>query len=327
MKQDAYILLQLILQGKLFAADNCIICAGSNFPFWFFFYSDKYLKNNYAIEKIVFMSYVDFMALDKNPFPSFFDDVSSVSSQKKLYVVSLQKDDLQKKASIFKKIKQKIDYFIVYIHYSDIYLLDDVNYFNLNSKFQGVQKIYLKDYYRVISYGDGALSTSYFFDFLYDACESYCNLEFFFSLLPYILLINKKYLTTSVKNYVSYIWLDSISHSLFDLATFFFQKKQGEFFLLWNVYKYKYSVEFWLYFWSEQCMYAQLFLLLLHKKIDDHQLIHKKINRWFSKYGVKEYTVDVINTYLLALMMIDSRYKKYQTNPLVHLDSFFLRVL
>ena len=142
---------------------------------------------------------------------------------------------------------------------------------------------------------------------------------------PFIFLINKKFLYDFVLYFLNNKSHYMVYYSLFDLITLFFKKNKDAFYVAWKQLLDQYSIEFLMYFFIEQCIYAQLYVLSFKEKIDDRLEIKKKTNRWFMKHGLKYFSSDEIQDLLFELLLIDSFSKKYQTKILVHLNSFFIQ--
>lgn len=324
MKYEGNLLLQDILQGKLFLNSNYIICYGSSFPYWFLFHLGNYLQKKDFISHFEISSYQSILNKEKYT-NDMFSENSKISLKKSLLIISISRDMLQKKNNIFLKLQNTSSYYIIYVDHQDMYLIsNNIISYNLSTTFSDFKKKFLWHYYQETISGSQSSGINYFFDFFYENYKKNITLETFFLLLPFIILINKRYFNIFIQNHLEKTIHNILQYSIFDLSTFFFQKEEVLFFSAWKIYQSKYTIEFWVHFWIEELIYAQLYILSNSHKIEQNMIINKKTNRWFLKHFNTYIEKNHIQNMLLKLLKIDIFSKKYQSNPLIHLESFFI---
>ncbi len=315
------------IKGKLFNKNNYIILSGAVFPFFFLKFLKVILSEQYLIKEWINF---DLETMNQDVFDSlFYDNFANYQEIQTVldynlsfgFIVEIrEKSDI----SLIKKIIQnskKKNYYIFYLSNLLQYNLKDYSYYVIDDIISEDKKIILIDFLRNNTKLEFFSEIDYIFKYFYKKIEKYIHLEFIFNLFKYITNVKKNNLGEFIDSYIISSDHLLLSCSIFDISTYFFQKKMNMFFEKWKVIKNNYSMEFWLYFWQDQLWYAQL--ALLNKNNIQDIIFYKKVNRWFLKTGINCYLKNDLLNASLRLYRLDYLYKKFQTNIDLDLESFF----
>jgi hypothetical protein len=148
------------------------------------------------------------------------------------------------------------------------------------------------------------------------------SLEDFMRFISYALFVRKDSWNQFIKEnkYIN----TSSAYSLYDLSTFFFNKKHSDFFICWNYIKNDYPEEFWASYWINQLWEAYLFILNI-KKESNKSFYSKKLSRSFVINGYKHYLdFDFYNVFIF-LYKQDQIAKNSNLDFLILLEGFFIK--
>ena len=211
----------------------------------------------------------------------------------------------------------------IVINDEDSFLVKKHLYYDISMTFEENKKYLLQNHVKNFLPEEYNLFLSHFFSYYYDSIADYMTIENFFQLSVYLPTIKKNSLKDFIDDYCLYIANTHVAFSLFDLVTYFFQKKTILFFQGWESFSKKMAPEFWIYFWQEQLWYASLVLLCKNEETIQIMPWIKKINRWFLKYGRDSYSYNTLSAVSLELYKLDSLHKQHQTDLILDLTSFF----
>jgi hypothetical protein len=314
-------------EGKLFYKNNYIILNGTIFPFLFLNCLKLILKKKYKIEYWINLDIEE----NKNAFLidfdndlNYYEEKNSVLSNNKLFgfIVDIkEKNDLAIIQKIMNSSLNKNNYYIFFTYNIHESLIRGYSYYSVDDIIYNENKIILMEFFRKNVIEESFIGVYYFLDSFYKKIEAQAYLEFFFSVFRYIPNIKKSNMIEFIDNYIYDSRHLLLSISIFDLATYFFQKKTVLFFEKWKITKQRYSIESWYYFWQDQLWYCQL--ALLNKTNINDIIFYKKVNRWFLKTGINCYQSDELLSASLILYNLDYLHKKLQVNSEIDLESFF----
>jgi hypothetical protein len=330
MSLDTSLLLRDIeSKGNLFRTHKYIFLSAKSFPYFFLLHLKKIVAQQYAISEWFFLSQMDDYQATKQADNTLFyyQDTKTMADYLEAfgYVWFLQeRNEVKKVFGLLDDIDQGKHYYIIVINDDDSFLLKKYLYYDISMTFDGNKKYILQNYVKNFLPEEYNVFFLYFFSYYYDSVSDYMTIENFFQLSVYLPTIKKNSFKDFIDDYCVYVANTHVNFSLFDLVTYFFQKKTTLFLQGWEAFSKKMSPEFWIFFWQQQLWYALLVLLSKNEESIQAMPWAKKVNRWFLKYGKNSYSYATLSTASLQLYQLDSLHKQHQTDLLLDLRSFFL---
>lgn len=325
-------LLNIINNREKFFQDKYIILSGKVFPYYFFQHFKKIISKKYNINK--WIEYEDFSENNilyelKNNFLFYIEEKTIDIYDQIFGIIFLVSSESA--LSIFKKkiesIKQRKEnlFFFIFLTDSFVRFFPQEKIFNIDVLVTKDTVIFLENHIKIYFEKNFIELFFYIVNFLVNNIKYAAHIEYIFYLLQYVLCLKKNIINKFIVEYTddNRYYISSV-YSIFELVTFFFQKKQNEFFASWFQMKNLYAEEFWLYFWYNQIWYA--FLVLHYKKSNQQQEIEfkKKVNKWFLNYGILSIKKVELKKCLVFLYNLENNNKIHNVNILLHLESFFL---
>jgi hypothetical protein len=313
--------------GRLFHKNNYIILNGSIFPFFFLRYLKAILKKEYGIGEwfnLDIEQTKDFSSMNLYNNLHYYQEnqIFSENNQSFGFIIDIrEKNGLNIMQKLIDKSFNDNNYYIFFSYIIHEAIIKTHTYYFIDDIIYDENKIIFIEFLRKYSTEENFINCYFFLEHFYKKIEKQAYLEFFFNFFQYLPNIKKNNISEFIDHYITQSFHVLLNDSIFDLATYFFQKKIGIFFERWNKLKYKYSIEYWYYFWQEQLWYSQL--ALLNKANINNISFYKKVNRWFLKTGINCYKLNDLLDASIRLHHLDYLHKKLQANSELDLESFF----
>lgn len=314
-------------EGRLFYKNNYIILNGAIFPFLFLNCLKLILKKKHSIEYWINLDIEenkDAFLINFNNNVHYYEESNTVLDNNKSFgfIIDIkEKNALNTIQKVINSSLNKDNYYIFFTYNIHESLIKTYSYYVVDDIIYNENKIILIEFFRKHIIEKNFISIYCFLNSFYKKIEKQAYLEFFFNIFQYIPNIKKNNMIEFIDNYIDDSRHLLLSVSIFDLATYFFQKKTILFFEKWKIIRHRYSIEYWYYFWQDQLWYCQL--ALLNKANINDISFYKKVNRWFLKIGINCYQSDELFRASLRLYNLDYLHKKLQVDSEIDLESFF----
>lgn len=330
-------LLQLLQKKEEIFQNNYLLITGKSLPFFFFQHIKKVVGEKYNIKEWLFgndyFSINKLITLENNAF--FYipeKTIEDVSHQFGIEFVVSDETSFGLFKSNFLSIKDKKKViFLIFIEEKFVKFFSDETLFKVDDVLNNSSGLIFEKYAQNHFDKNFFSLLSYVLKIVIHERPEFAFVEYILFLTRHALSIKKNdikdFILTSIQDSAYPL---SLSQSIFDLVTFFFQGRRDACLSAWNNLRQYYTPEFWLYFLMNQIWYAFLFVEVKERQSFETFDFFKKVNKWFMVSGQRKscfFQKKKLQEMYIFLYQVDVSAKTHETNLLVDLTSFFLLFL